>query len=127
MMLTSTASWRPASAIPATKASWIFMEPAKTQAVPAQTETRRRPSGRAETPTLTPCAGAGAASGIGAASLGQDPLEELARDLAGLVGGEVAEGLLVDAHDGRLRAGAHAGDRVQRELPVGAGLAVGHL
>ena len=54
MMVTSTSSCSPASSISATKASWTFMEPANTQAVPAHTETRRLPSRSAETATLTP-------------------------------------------------------------------------
>ena len=80
MMLTSTLSCRPASAISATNASWIFREPANTQAVPAQTETRRRPFAPADTSTLTPSAGTAAASDIIAPSpLGRDLLQQLAR------------------------------------------------
>ena len=54
-----------------------------------------------------------------------DLVHEVADDLACLVRGETAVGLVADAHDGGLRAGAHAGDGRQRELHVRGRLAVG--
>ena len=46
--------------------------------------------------------------------------------LARLVGAQVAVRLVVDAHDRSLRAGPHAGHRVERELHVVGRRAVGH-
>src|SRR5664280_970217 len=133
MILTSTSSCSPAASTSATNASRTFIEPANTQAVPAQTETRRLPP-TALTATRTPpsCGlAAGAACSLIAVSpgavSGREPelLDQRLDDLARLVGAQVAVGVLVYAHDRRLRTGAHAGHRVVAELHVVGRAAVG--